>query len=206
MQDLTPEERTKIFEEVRKAVPALANVQRGGGQGRQGGGEGREGREGRQGRAGREDGPMVAGGPGGGAPAGLAMGGNAGFSSRDIENAKLPPAIEEGSQLDVLLRPGLLADVEIILEKIPNAINVPNQAVFEKDGKPIVYVRNAKGGWDERVIKPLKRSETVMVIASGVKPGEVVAMSDPTAKPGDKKKGKPAGASPMGGMPGGGRS
>ena len=28
-----------------------------------------------------------------------------------------------------------------ILEKIPDAINIPNQAVFEKDGKQIVYVR-----------------------------------------------------------------
>ena len=58
--------------------------------------------------------------------------------------------MEAESQLDVLLRPGLLADVEIILEKIPNAINIPNQAVFEKDGKQIVYVRATKG-WEERV-------------------------------------------------------
>jgi multidrug efflux pump subunit AcrA (membrane-fusion protein) len=123
-----------------------------------------------------------------------------------VENARLPPPVEAGSQLDVLLRPGLLADVEIILEKFPNAIHVPNQAVFEKEGKPIVYVRTSDGKWDERVIKPLKRSETVMVISSGVKQGEVVAMSNPTVKPGDKKKEKPANASPMGGMGGGGRS
>jgi multidrug resistance efflux pump len=196
MQDLSQEERTKIMEEVRKAVPALANVQRGAGRG-----EGRQGGEGR-GEGGRRGG-MVAG-TGDGSP--MAIGGAGGFSRQDIENAKLPPAVEEGSQLDVLLRPGLLADVEIILEKIPNAINVPNQAVFEKDGKPFVYVRNGSG-WEERQIKPLKRSESVMVIASGLKAGEVIAMSDPTAKPGSKKKEKPANASPMGGMgAGGGRS
>ena len=110
-----------------------------------------------------------------------------------------------GSQLEVLLRPGLLADVEIILEKIPDAINIPNQAVFEKDGKQIVYVRNGKG-WEERVIKPLKRSESVMVIASGVKPGEIIALADPTAKPGDKKKRRSGSAQARGRHAGGGRS
>jgi hypothetical protein len=186
MQDLTPEERAKVFEEVRKSVPALAKMQRPGG-GQQGSrGEGRG-----EGRGERGSGGIVL--PGG-------------FTEKDLQNAKLPPAIEEGNQLDVLLRPGLLADVEIIVEKIPNAVNIPNQAVFEKDGKLVVFVRKEKG-WEERAIKPFKRSESVLVIAEGLKPGEEIAMSDPTAKPGDKKKDKPAGASPMGGMPaGGGRS
>jgi biotin carboxyl carrier protein len=175
MQDLSDEDRQKVMADVRKAVPALANMQRGGGQGAGGGMRG------------------------GGSPSGGANG----FSAKEIENAQLPPPVEAGNQLDVLLRPGLLADVEIILEKIPNAINVPNQAVFEKDGKQFVYVRQDKG-WEERPIKPLKRSESVMVIANGVKPGEEIAMSDPTVKPGGKKKDKPASASPMGGMPGGG--
>jgi multidrug efflux pump subunit AcrA (membrane-fusion protein) len=203
MQDLSQEERAKVMEQVRKEVPALANMRRG--EGRQGGGEGREGREG-----GRRGGSMMAGGPGAGGEAGMPVmraPGMGSFTAKDLENAKLPPPVEAGSQLDVLLRPGLLADVEIILEKYPNAIHVPNQAVFEREGKQFVYVRTGGGKWEERVVKPLKRSESVMVISSGVKQGDVVAMSDPTAKPGDKKKDKPAGASPMGGMgSGGGRS
>ena len=128
------------------------------------------------------------------------------FSEKDLVNAKLPPPVEASNQLDVLLRPGLLADVEIIVEKIPDAINIPAQAVFEKDGKQIVYVKN-ENRWDERPIKLLKRSESTMVVSSGVKAGETIAMADPNAKPGDKKKDKGAGASssPMGGMGGGGK-
>jgi hypothetical protein len=45
-----------------------------------------------------------------------------------------------------------------------------------------------------------------MVLASGVQPGEIIALSDPTADKSDKKKAadKKAGpANPMGGMPGG---
>jgi len=148
---------------------------------------------------------LIQAGAGGRAPG--AMGGGSGpFSEKDIENAKLPSTSEAESQLEVLLRPGLLADVEIILEKIPDAINIPNQAVFEKDGKQIVYVRGQKG-WEERVIQPQKRSESVMVIAGGVRPGDVIAMADPFAKPGDKKKkDKGSSSSPAAGMPGGGRS
>ena len=141
-----------------------------------------------------------AGGRPGGMPMMMASRGQ--FSEKDLANAQLPPAVEADNQLDVLLRPGLLADVEIIVEKIPNAINIPAQAVFEKDGKQIVYVRNGNR-WDERPIKPLKRSESTMVISEGVKAGETIAMADPNAKPGDKKKDKGSGSSsgsPMGGM------
>jgi multidrug efflux pump subunit AcrA (membrane-fusion protein) len=109
------------------------------------------------------------------------------YSQKDLDSANLPPPPDEDSELDVLLRPGLLADVEIIVEKVPNAINVPIQAVFEKDGKQVVYVKVGTR-FEPREIKPLKRSENVMIISSGVKPGEVIAMANPEAKPGDKKK------------------
>ena len=106
----------------------------GGGQaGAQGGeraarGEGRGGRGGGRGEGGE------GGGRGGeGGPAMPGFGGARQFSEQDLNNAKLPPPPEDDNQLDVLLRPGLLADVEIIVEKIPNAIHVPTQAVFEKE-------------------------------------------------------------------------
>jgi hypothetical protein len=172
----------------------------GGGQGRMmrlgGGAKPETGAPGASGQAGavRAFGPSP--GPGGSAgaalPPGFGMGSTPRFSAKDLENAKLPATPEEDSQLEVLLRPGLLADVEIIVEKIPNAIHIPVQAVFEKDGKPIVYVKSGNQ-FDERLIKPLKRSESTMVIAEGLKPGEVLALADPTAKKGGKKEAKPAG-------------
>ncbi len=129
-------------------------------------------------------------GPAGPRPPGMPQMFNIGgimVSQKELDNAKLPPAPEEDSQLDVLLRPGLLADVEIIVEKVPNAINVPIQAVFEKDGKQVVYLKNGNR-FEAREIKPVKRSESVMIVASGVKAGDVIAMANPEAKPGDKKK------------------
>lgn len=133
----------------------------------------------------------VRGNRNGAAQAGLPQMFNVGgimVSQKDLDNAKLPAPPEEDNQLDVLLRPGLLADVEIIVDKVQNVVNVPIQAVFEKEGKPVVYLK-VGNRFEAREIKPVKRSENVMIISSGVKPGDTVAMANPDAKPDDKKKG-----------------
>ncbi len=123
-------------------------------------------------------------------------------TEEERERAQLPTPPEEDSQLQVLLRPGLLADVEITVERIPNAIHIPAQAIFEKDGKPAVWVESGHR-FQQRVVKLARRSESTMVISEGLKPGDVIALSDPTVKPSDKKGEKKAGAG-MPGMPSGG--
>jgi hypothetical protein len=122
-------------------------------------------------------------------------------TEEERERAQLPPPPEEDSQLQVLLRPGLLADAEITVERIPNAIHIPAQGVFEKDGQPAVWVQSGHR-FQQRTVKLARRSESTMVIAEGLKPGEVIALSDPTAKPSDKKGEKKGGAMP--GVPAGG--
>jgi membrane fusion protein (multidrug efflux system) len=124
------------------------------------------------------------------------------FSAEDLAKAKLPPPPEQNSEFGVLLRPGLLADVEIIVDRIPDAVSIPNQAVFERDGKLIAWVKHGHE-WEPRAFTPLKRSESVMVVAKGLKPGERVALSDPTAKPGQKKDAQSKGGA-LGALPGGG--
>jgi HlyD family secretion protein len=157
--------------------------------------------------------PAQAGPPGmtllaGPGAAGLAGFGGRGagqrFSAEQIANAKLPPPPEEDTQFDVLLRPGLLADVEIIVDKVPNAVYVPNQAVFESEGKPVVYVK-AGNAFEPRAIKPLKRSESVLIVAEGVKPGEVIALADPTAAKSDKGTAREKKGGAMSALPGGGK-
>jgi hypothetical protein len=203
LQDLSPEERQKIFSELRQKfqLPAPGGAR---GQG-QGPAQGQAGAPvlglrapGAQGEAGGQ-----------GLPGGMmrGFGGPTGpFTEKDLAEAKLPPPPEEDSQLEVLLRPGLLADVEIIVEKIPNAIHVPAQAVFEKEGKPVVYVKVGER-FEPRFVKLSKRSESAVVIAEGLKPGETIALADPFARPGQKKEEKPSqGGPPMGGMGGGPRT
>lgn len=134
---------------------------------------------------------------------GIGGGGSGQFSNDDFKNAKLPPPPDQDSNIDVLLRPGLLADVEIIVEKIPNAIHIPAQAVFEREGKMVVFVKEGER-FVARQIKPSKRSESTLVVSEGLKPGEVIAMADPEAKPGAGKKGGDSkGGGAMGALPGG---
>ncbi len=197
MQDLSSEERQKIMQQAMKAIgrdPSTVTARRPA-----------------EGAKGAEAGPPVLlgrrpGGEGGGErgaePGGRRRGGGGDaenpfaamfrssslFSEKELAEAKLPPPPEEDTQLDILIRPGLLADVEIIVERLLNAIHIPAQAAFEKGGKLVAYVQQGPGKWEERVLKPLKRSESTLVLESGLKPGEVIALADPTEKPGDKKK------------------
>ncbi len=136
---------------------------------------------------------------------GMGRGGNR-YSEEERKNAKLPLPPEQDSDVQALLRPGLLADVEITVEKIPDALHVPAQAVSEKNGKSLVYVAK-QGKFEPREVQLLKRSESMMVLSGGVNPGEVIAMADPTVDKkgkGDKKAtSSGGGGGAMTGMPGG---
>jgi hypothetical protein len=61
----------------------------------------------------------------------------------------------------------------------------------------------ADNRFEARVIKLAKRSESVMIIAEGLKPNEVVALNDPTAKKNGKnnKNDKSSSSSKSLGMP-----
>ena len=196
MASLSAEDRAKIFAQVQEQMKKLSAGKKSDGKkddakkddGKKGEVARADSKKG-EGREGRGDGRR--GGAGGMNPLDLfRMSATSQFTEEERNNAKLPLAPEEDSQLQVLLRPGLLSDVEIIVEKIPNALHVPAQAVFEKNGKPVVYVLAANKKFVQREIKLVKRSESMMVIESGVNPGEVVSLSDPTANKNDKKGGK----------------
>lgn len=209
------EERQKIMQQVQDLMTKSGlNVSapppgQGRGQGRGGRGGDFAGGQGRRG-AGGPGGPGGAGGPGG-MPFDLAAAfagrrGGQQFSDDERKSAKLPPPPEQDSQVGALLRPGLLADVEIIVEKIPNALHVPAQSVFTKNGRPTVFVQQTDGKFEPREVQILKRSESTMVLAGGVNPNDVIAMSDPTADKSKKNKGqKESSGGAMGSLPGGGK-
>lgn len=180
MQDLTDEQRQEVMRKAQESLRAqgITTPERSGGE--------RKAGERKGGARGVEAGGQR-GDSGGEMMRAFGSGGQR-FSAQDLANAKLPPTPEEDSQLEVLLRPGLLADVEIIVEKIPDAIHVPVQALFEKDGRMMAYVRQPNGKFEARTVKPLKRSENTMVIESGLEEGEEIALVDPEADPSSKKK------------------
>lgn len=94
--------------------------------------------------------------------------------------AQLPPPPGQ-SGLDVLLRPGLLVDVEIILSRSDKVLNIPAQSLFEKDGKQIVYVKQGSR-FVPRPVQLQARSESTIILKSGLQEGEVIALQDPNAE------------------------
>ncbi len=85
------------------------------------------------------------------------------------------------------VRPGTTANIIVVGDQVLNALYLPRQAVFDKDGKPVVYVRNGEK-FDAREVKIQKRTES-QVAVEGVKEGDEVALVNPEAgrkKPGSK--------------------
>ena len=72
------------------------------------------------------------------------------------------------------------ATARVAVEKLPDSILVPPEATFQKFGKTVAYVLSGSS-FQERDILVAKRSESQVVVARGLKPGERVALKDPTA-------------------------
>ncbi len=90
------------------------------------------------------------------------------------------------------LRPGMTANVEIISDRVTGAVYVPIEAVFEKDGKRLVYVKRG-ASFAAREVETGRRNETFVAIRKGLSGGETVALRDPTRQqPGRESEEKPA--------------
>jgi multidrug efflux pump subunit AcrA (membrane-fusion protein) len=61
---------------------------------------------------------------------------------------------------------------------------VPLEAVFEKDGRPVVYVM-ARGGARPREVVLGPSNQDFVVVEQGLRAGERVALRDPEAPPSD---------------------
>ena len=77
----------------------------------------------------------------------------------------------EGS--DPKLIPDLSAAVDVELERIPNAVVVPRDAVLSENGQSLVRVKNAFG-FETRKVNLGAMSDFEVVIQSGIEPGTVV--------------------------------
>jgi hemolysin D len=75
------------------------------------------------------------------------------------------------------LRPGMTSNMVITLETLNNVLWVPSQALFESDGRKFVYAKGPHGFMPHDVTL-VRRSESQAVI-TGIKEGELVAMSNP---------------------------
>jgi HlyD family secretion protein len=84
-------------------------------------------------------------------------------------------------QTDSRFKPGISGQVTVIVDRVPDAITIPAQAVFQKSGQDVAYVWRGTQ-FEERAIDVGRRSGDRILVAKGVTAGEQVALKDPTAK------------------------
>jgi HlyD family secretion protein len=80
-------------------------------------------------------------------------------------------------QANDALRPGTTVQLLLSGTRVENVLHVPRQAIFEKNGKPIVYVRNGDQ-FNAREVKPTQRTETRIAL-EGVPEGTEIALVNP---------------------------
>lgn len=84
-------------------------------------------------------------------------------------------------QKDPRLKPGMTAQITVMLDRVQNAITIPAQTSFLKSGQTVVYVWSGSK-FQERVIQIERKSRDRILVANGLRAGDLVALKDPSVK------------------------
>ncbi len=85
-----------------------------------------------------------------------------------------------------ILKPGMTASNNIIIEEIEDQLFIPHEALFEKDGEFFVYKKDGSS-FDKEVVTIGKKSDDFVIIKSGLKAGDVVSLRDPNEEISNQK-------------------
>lgn len=96
------------------------------------------------------------------------------FFSSDVKVYTTHITIEKGLPG---LRPGMTAQVEILVNELTNILSVPVQAVLQFKNKDHIAVRRADGGFDFREVKLGTSNDKLVEVKSGVAANEQVALN-----------------------------
>lgn len=80
---------------------------------------------------------------------------------------------------DPRLRPGMSANVRIAIDRVSNGIIIPANALFHKNGRDIAYVLQGSK-FKASTIGVARSGGGQVLIASGLQPGQRVALQDPS--------------------------
>jgi len=80
---------------------------------------------------------------------------------------------------DAKLMPGMTVSCEIVVNRIKDVISIPIEAVFEKEGKKMVYVKKG-GAFEPREVTVGLDNQDFIIITRGLEENEQVALIDPT--------------------------
>jgi RND family efflux transporter MFP subunit len=84
-------------------------------------------------------------------------------------------------QADARLKPGMTAQLTVVVDSVPDALTIPVEASFQKSGQTVAYVWQGSK-FQERVIEVGRRSRDRILVAKGLSADDRVALKDPTVK------------------------
>ena len=79
---------------------------------------------------------------------------------------------------DPRIRPGMTATARIAADRLPNVTLVPAEAIFQKDGRPVVYRLNGSK-FDEQSVEIVRRGREQAAVGAGISVGDKVAVRRP---------------------------
>lgn len=85
------------------------------------------------------------------------------------------------NESDSRLKPGMTAQLSVIVERVANAVVIPVQASFQKQERTLVYVWTGSK-FIEQTIEVGRRSGDRLLIAQGLLPGDRIALEEPVGK------------------------
>lgn len=100
------------------------------------------------------------------------------FRGFGTPSEKTFPARATLENLDPRLRPGMSASAELLIESVPGSLLIPARASFSQNGKPSVWVQRGQQ-FAVRQIEVGKRNESDIIVLSGLKEGERIALENP---------------------------
>ena len=80
--------------------------------------------------------------------------------------------------VDPKIRPGMSAIARIATDRVPDVVLVPSEAVFQRDGHPVVYLLDGTE-FEERRVEVTRRGREQSIVGSGVAPGDIIATRRP---------------------------
>jgi len=78
-----------------------------------------------------------------------------------------------------IIKPGMTADVEFVVDELKSATFVPIESVIEQNGKTFAYVKEGSH-YKKTPVTTGKSNDNFICVTKGLKAGEVVALRDPT--------------------------
>ncbi len=86
----------------------------------------------------------------------------------DDSSPKVFKGIVQLGAADKRMVSGMTCRVEIVAEIVKSALVVPIEAVFNEDGKPVVYLRKGRQGFERREVQPGRNNEDFVQITGGL--------------------------------------